>query len=195
MIKTYYIYKITNNVSGKSYIGQTTRDDPSVRWTEHKKPSRGKVSALSSAIKKYGSDSFSFELIDIAETVESLNAKEIFYISFFNTLSPSGYNLTVGGLNGLRSEETKLKMKSLARKAMSEETRKKISDKAKARAATPEWKEQQRLMVELAKKVPYTEERLDKIREKSTGRKLSPEARAKIGEANKRRKHSKPETN
>jgi len=83
-----YIYKITNTVNKKSYIGYSER--PESRWTGHK---RGRGSLLVfQAIKKYGLDNFIFEVIaqDIVENEDK-------YIQENNTLVPNGYNLCYGG--------------------------------------------------------------------------------------------------
>ena len=65
-----YIYKITNILNNKIYIGQTIRQ-PSLRWNEHKSESlcstskHGRLYHLHCAIRKYGVDSFIFEVIDL----------------------------------------------------------------------------------------------------------------------------------
>ena len=106
------IYKITNTVTGKQYVGQTTgvaRD----RWKGHRSLKSGNgVSLIKQAVKKYGKDAFVFEVIDIAETLAQLNHKEVFWITKLNTLSPSGYNIDAGG-NGVGkvSDETKEKLR------------------------------------------------------------------------------------
>ena len=74
---------------------------------------------------------------------------------------------------------------------MSLETKQKISQKAKERANTPEGRELLLKASKAATLIPYTPERLELIRMKSTGRTLSPEARAKIGVANSLRKINK----
>lgn len=91
-----YIYKITNLFNNKSYVGLTNRSNPKHRFWEHLKPSRVKVSALSSAIIKYGKENFKFEII---EETNELEIREQFFIKELNTLSPNGYNLTTGGEN------------------------------------------------------------------------------------------------
>lgn len=54
------IYKITNNINNKIYIGQSVHIKR--RWAEHCKPSSD--SLISKAIKKYGKDNFTFEIIE-----------------------------------------------------------------------------------------------------------------------------------
>jgi len=106
------IYKITNKLSGKMYIGQTVQK-LSDRWSDHSRPYSGQhahKSAISSAIKLYGKENFTIEQIDSAQTVEELNIKEITYIKALNTLSPNGYNLELGGDSKRCHEETKVKI-------------------------------------------------------------------------------------
>jgi len=100
------VYKITNLLSLKSYIGQTTQE-VSVRWKNHCKSSR--KSAISFAIQKYGKENFKFEIVDNADSIEELNRKEIEWIEKEGTISPIGYNLRSGGDNSLHHEVTKQK--------------------------------------------------------------------------------------
>ncbi len=113
------IYKITNSINNKIYIGQTTRGFLE-RYSEYKSDfnNRSKSSNiyLYNSFLKYGFDNFKFEIIDTADTIEILNEKEIHYINKYNTTDRNfGYNLHEGGRNSLLSEETKLKM-SISRK-------------------------------------------------------------------------------
>ena len=50
-----------------------------------------------SSINKYGEDNFTFETIDSANNLNELNDKEIYWINFYNSISPNGYNVTGGG--------------------------------------------------------------------------------------------------
>lgn len=85
------IYKITNNINGKSYIGQSKHIKR--RWREHINGTEG--SAISKAIKKYGAENFSFEIIERC-SIDCLDDKEVYYIEKYNTFK-EGYNMTVGG--------------------------------------------------------------------------------------------------
>ena len=95
------IYKITNKVNGKVYIGQSR--DIKRRWYEHRKV-KGDYDRhsypLYSAIEKYGIDNFEFEIIEQCE-IDELNNREIYWIDKFNALvekmGGNGYNLTKGG--------------------------------------------------------------------------------------------------
>lgn len=96
------VYKITNLMNGKKYIGQSV--DIRKRWNKHKtspfNPNCDNYDCpLYRAIRKYGIDSFSFSFEIVEEClIEELNEKEIFWISSFDTTNVSkGYNLTLGG--------------------------------------------------------------------------------------------------
>jgi group I intron endonuclease len=126
-----YIYRITNIINGKQYIGQT-RAKPSRRWTIHKGNSIKHRSLVNLAIKKYGESNFVFEVIDEAHSLDELDQKECFYIVLFNSLAPNGYNIESGGQSPKFSEESKRKMrisqnKRTDKRFCSNETRKKIS--------------------------------------------------------------------
>lgn len=101
------IYKITNKINGKIYIGQTLRSLKE-RFDQHKK-SKGCL-ALYSAMKKHGKENFIIEQIDLARSLEELNKKETEWIVKTNSLFPNGYNLNTGGGNRKWSDESKLKM-------------------------------------------------------------------------------------
>lgn len=91
------IYKITNDINGKQYIGQTIRK-LSTRWNCHVyNANNGSNYALHKAMRKYGVEHFHVEQIDVASSKEELNEKEKYWIAKLNTLSPNGYNLVEGG--------------------------------------------------------------------------------------------------
>ncbi len=107
------IYKITNTINSKIYIGQTVQKLID-RWSDHCRPYSGRHvnrSAIASAIRKYGKENFVIEQIDSASTFEELNLKEETYIKALNCLSPNGYNLLLGGNNKQCHEETKEKIR------------------------------------------------------------------------------------
>jgi len=87
-----FIYKITNKVNGKSYIGQT-RNSVEFRWRQHKNNKSGY--ALHYAIRKYGADNFEVETLEECD-VSKLDEREIYYIDKYNTFT-NGYNLNKGG--------------------------------------------------------------------------------------------------
>lgn len=93
------IYKITNKINGKSYIGKT-KFKALVRWKDHVTGYHPN-SAIHKAIVKYGVTNFSFEVLEINVDEDSLNEWEMYYIKLYNSKSPNGYNLTDGGDGGL----------------------------------------------------------------------------------------------
>lgn len=86
------IYKITNLLNGKSYIGQTV--DFERRKKDHLKAKDNY--AIHAAIQKYGQEKFSWEVIEDNIPKELLNERESFWIEYYNTYS-DGYNETKGG--------------------------------------------------------------------------------------------------
>ena len=92
------IYKVTNVVNGKVYIGQT-QHTVEKRWALHIQASKNKklTSTFHAAIRKYGKESFVIQKIGEARTTEELNELEINCIRFYNCLVPNGYNITTGG--------------------------------------------------------------------------------------------------
>jgi group I intron endonuclease len=127
------IYKITNSINDKVYIGQTV-ESLKKRWNRHTWVCTIKrnAMAITNAIVKYGKENFIIEEIDKADDIEELNEKEIYYINLYKSISPNGYNLTTGGNNKRLSEETKRKIsESNKGRKTSDETRKKLSDSHK----------------------------------------------------------------
>lgn len=96
------IYKATNLVNGKIYIGKTSRK-LEVRIKEHVYRANKGVgkSAFAQALVKYGENNFNWCVIDEAYSLDELNDKEVFWIEFYNSYRANnfqkGYNLTVGG--------------------------------------------------------------------------------------------------
>ena len=106
----YSVYKITNLINGKLYIGQTIQK-VSYRWYDHKCIKKSKnINVLRSAIKKYGVDNFKVEVIEENLTSSEANKLEIKLIKQLNTLAPNGYNLASGGKNFRHSKITKIKI-------------------------------------------------------------------------------------
>ena len=108
-----FIYKITNTITKKCYIGETTKSDPEKRWYQHKNTiKRGNgCPALQNSVIKHGIDNFKFEILIICFD-EDRYKYEIEYIKKYNTLIPNGYNILEGGPGGSfkgkkHSEKTK----------------------------------------------------------------------------------------
>jgi len=93
------IYKVTNTINGKVYIGKTTKA-LSDRKSVHLKNIRSGISTkFYNTIRKYGIDNFVWEVLDCAEDVRYLNELECKYISEYKSFS-DGYNMTIGGDGG-----------------------------------------------------------------------------------------------
>jgi group I intron endonuclease len=94
------IYKATNKVNGKVYIGQT-KNSLKTRMASHKYSAEKKNSKghFHKAIRKYGWINFEWETLCNCSSLEELHIKEIQYIEYFDCHSPNnkGYNMTKGG--------------------------------------------------------------------------------------------------
>lgn len=114
------IYLIVNKQNGHKYVGQTTQG-MNKRWQQHiQEAMRMSTKPLHRAMRKYGNHNFMIKEIDEC-TEELLNEREQYWIKQYNTFE-EGYNATTGG----------------ERPVFSEETKQKISEKAKERILTPE---------------------------------------------------------
>lgn len=93
-----YIYKITNNINGKIYIGKTNFTVEK-RWKEHcndfKKETLQKR-PLYSAMKKYGIENFSVEEVEYLDTPLEAEEREKYWIEYYGSFK-YGYNATRGG--------------------------------------------------------------------------------------------------
>ena len=89
-----FIYLITNQLNGKTYVGQTIRD-PKDRWYRHCSTNPGNM-RIGNAIKKNGKENFTFEVVDSASSLEELDNKEQEWIAAKNSIR-NGYNSTYGG--------------------------------------------------------------------------------------------------
>jgi group I intron endonuclease len=111
-----HIYKITNRINGKVYIGQTIQKNPKMRWYEHCAAARNNVQQyLYQSMRKHGVDAFSWEVIDKTDSLEKLNQLETKWIEYYRSLVEC-YNHRDGGDNSLHSELSKQRM-SEAQKA------------------------------------------------------------------------------
>lgn len=93
-----YIYKITNIINNKSYIGQT-RNTIKTRMYKHiSKANKNNITGIDAAIRKYGKENFIVEELCKCSD-EDLDEQEKFYIQKYDTFQ-NGYNLTIGGQAG-----------------------------------------------------------------------------------------------
>ena len=92
-----YIYKITNQLNGKIYVGKTLSTIES-RWREHLHEAtkiRHEQRPLYAAIKKYGKENFSIEPLEEC-SYENINERERYWIELLGSFK-NGYNATLGG--------------------------------------------------------------------------------------------------
>ena len=97
MTKYGRIYIIRNTINSKVYIGQT-KVSLKLRFQNHLSAARnGKDYVIGKAIRKYGEENFYIELLEEC-TIEELNERERYWISYFNaTNNKFGYNMSIGG--------------------------------------------------------------------------------------------------
>ena len=89
------IYKITNQINNKIYIGQS--QNISQRWKSHRSHYQKDDYPIYRAMRKYGLENFTFEVIEEC-TLEELNDREKYWIKYYNSHNLlNGYNLTDGG--------------------------------------------------------------------------------------------------
>lgn len=97
------VYRVTNRINGKTYIGQTVHD-LTIRWRDgHLSSSRTNRSnmVIAKAINKYGVDAFEVVEIDRADSRAELDYLERYWIRFHDSMNAKhGYNLKEGGANG-----------------------------------------------------------------------------------------------
>ena len=103
-----YIYKITNIVSGKSYIGQTIMSIRE-RMNKHYSNAKTATTGIDYALAKYGKEAFVVEELCSCPN-QRLDELERYYIDYYDTYN-NGYNLTIGGqktTSRLILDETKI---------------------------------------------------------------------------------------
>ena len=97
-----FIYKITNTINGKFYIGQTIQNVKE-RFYQHCATKCSKAvsnMAIHRAIKKYGKSNFTVEVIEEIDSA-NLNDRERYWIKYYNSYN-NGYNSTKGGQDGYK---------------------------------------------------------------------------------------------
>lgn len=127
-------------VTGREYIGQTIRS-PRIRWKEHCWRISGSF-LINRAIAKYGADVFEFSVLAKALSIDELNILEQSFIKERNSLSPNGYNLTIGGMNCSPTSEVRRKLsaalKGKTKGPMSELTKLRVGASKSGRILSPE---------------------------------------------------------
>ncbi|MBV4427145.1 GIY-YIG nuclease family protein [Clostridium tyrobutyricum] len=174
------IYKITNLVNNKVYIGQST--DIKQRLCTHKSELKGGYHAnyhLQRAWNQYGQSNFKFEILRECEE-KLLDKMEVQWIRYYNSTNGNfGYNSDTGGhKNKHLSKEHKKKLsKSHKGKIVSNETKIKISMHSKGKKKTQEMREKLR-QVNLGKH--HSEATKKKLSKSHKGKTFSVEYKQKV---------------
>lgn len=180
------IYKTTNLINGKIYIGKDVRNLNCYLGS-------GKL--LKKAIEKYGKNNFVKEIIEVCDNLIELSEREKYWIKELNSIK-NGYNLTEGGTGGdtftnnSNKEEIRDKLK---KRKHTEVTKRKISENNWQKKNTGSrtgirWSEEQRFKMEEywnnnsspMKGKKHTEESKQSNREKHLGKKMSEETKVKM---------------
>jgi group I intron endonuclease len=208
------IYLIKNIENKKIYIGSAVNIDK--RWEKHKtdlKKGKHHSCLLQRAWKKYGEQSFKFEIIQEVSNPEHLIAYEQVYLDYYKSYEDDkGYNIckVAGSTYGITfTEESKKKLsesnkgKNIGKKH-SEQTRKKMSEAqnkpeiknklSAIRTGKKHSEETKNKLSQINKGKKLSEGAKNKLSQAKTGKKHSEQTKKKIGEANKGRniglKHS-----
>jgi len=206
----YQVYRHTNIINGKSYIGYTWR--PKNRWQEHLYSAKyGSTYKFHRALRKYGEQSFKHEvLLDGLLTSEQAKWAERFAVVKYDSYI-NGYNSNWGGggppfteehrrhLSEAQkkrppiTEETRRKISEANKdKHPNEETRRKISEALKGKTKPPFTEEHRHHLSEACKKLPpFTEDHKRHMSEANKGKTRPPfteEHRHHLSEANKGKK-------
>lgn len=145
--KDYYIYKTTNIINGKFYIGKRHYRKRDEKWY------LGSGIYLNRAIKKFGRENFKKEIIEWCSSSEEVNIREKFWINELDALNQEiAYNLAPGGEGGF----------------LGEEACKKISAKLKGRKMPEGFGDKVSKALKGKKK---SKEHIEKVRKALTGRK------------------------
>ena len=180
----YYIYRITNKINGKTYIGQHKYKNLNDSYI-------GSGVLLAKAKKKYGIENFEKEILEFdIPNVDLANDWEQMYILFERAKGKAEYNIASGGLGhiGHHSEETKKKMsKTRTGRKHSEEWCKHMSEGLKGRVFSEEWmkkiSDSHKGQMSGMKGKHHSVETKKKLSEAHKGRRLSDESRRHISES------------
>lgn len=122
------IYIIKNNINGKVYIGQSV--DAKARFSKHLSDAKYNRDnqLIHKAINKYGKDNFYYEVLE--SQIENYNEREQYWIEYYNSLVPNGYNIAIGGQgigNGIQHPASKIKNEEVLQEIYQELKENKIS--------------------------------------------------------------------
>ena len=158
MIEIRIVYLATNSINGKRYVGQTIL--PLEKRIKRHLICKDTSMPFVSALKKYGIENFNIEPVAWCNDQGHQDFLEKFYIKYFNSKCPAGYNLTDGGYGGRKkgipawnkglTKDTDVRVKSIGRKGRipwdkgiphSEEHKRRIGEARKDKKHSQETKE------------------------------------------------------
>jgi group I intron endonuclease len=153
------IYKTTNLVNGKQYIGKDKNNNPNYI---------GSGILLQKAIKKYGRSNFKKEILEECNSDEILSKREEYWLNYYDAgNNPNFYNMHNYSHGGLKSEN------------LSEETRKKLGDANRGR----KYSESHRKRISESRRgIKFSDETKQKLRDHNLGKKMSDETKQKLRE-------------
>lgn len=178
--KIWSLYKITNSINSKVYIGQAT--NVSKRWSDHRRAAENNrpVQPIHYAMIKYGLNNFVFDNIASCRSQDDANWLETELVSQYDSFisNDKGYNATLGGMTAPKSEEWKAHMRIVmipaAAARMAAETAEqkearyaKISDAMKGRPRVPGSGKRKGYTGEISSRRKLTKEKVDVIREQN----------------------------
>ena len=204
-LDTFYIYEITNNLNGKTYIGKRKCPNNLTPWTDSDYMGSGLY--IQASENKYGIENFSKKILAICHSVEIENLLEIHFITVYKNEGKAEYNIAKGGEGGswyyMTDEQKEQASKNLSVAQKHPELRQKYSnirkewwenheiseEEHKRRSASHKGKklsEEHKQKISLKSKSRIkTYEEIEKTRQKLLGRKLSEEHKQKISESKK----------
>lgn len=197
----FYLYRITNIINNKVYIGQSNKEKD--RWRQHKyfgKNPEKTGQYIHRAMAKYGIDNFIYEVIAVCTTEEYANELETILIAQYNSRDKQyGYNLAPGGDSpwnrGLpkemqpmygktQSDSFKQKMSTIHSGKTyqhSDEWKQNMSSIMKGRKLSDDWK--QKISISNKGKIK-SNDTIEKMSQSHKNKKMSEDTKSKISKAN-----------
>ena len=153
------IYRITNNINGRIYVGKTERTIEE-RWARHQREALTSQRPLYNSIRKHGVENFSIDILEVCETPEELVEREKYWIKELNAEHSFGnYNMTEGGEGGFVLKHNPNRAEIYKQQALSR-TGQKRTPEQRANMATAAIKRQQSYSteqkIEIAAKIRTT---------------------------------------
>ena len=178
---TFVVYVMWCNATGKYYVGVTSQEEE-MRIRQHK---NGKKQFVDREIQRTGWDEAQWDwwVLENFVPAENITAREQYWVAFFNSVYPNGYNLTIGGIKHFQHSKATCKKISKAlsgtkRKPFTAEHRANISKSRSGEKnpnfGKPAWN----------RGIPCTPTAKKKIRKKLTGRKRPQQSEKMKGENN-----------